>query len=226
MDLKDLKNTWNKMSAGTNLDEDQIREMLKNRTTTLIERIDLNIKIGFVVIFLLIVLFGLDDFLLTPFITEELGENMKVPNWLIILSVFSNMLLFFTFLFFVIKYYRVKKSCDVKCNLRETLLKIINTLTIYRRLFFLALITMLVAIGLGFVTGMYEGFLDGVQKKGIEIYDVEIVRLMLSVFIAIVILIIFVGGLFLGLRWGFRKLYGNYIDKLKQTLEELEEIKE
>ncbi|MBN2634794.1 MAG: hypothetical protein JXR61_00890 [Prolixibacteraceae bacterium] len=226
MDLKDLKNTWNKMSAGTDLDEEQIRAMLRNRTTTLIERIDLNIKIGFVVLFLLIVLFGLDDFLLTPFITEQLGENMKVPNWLILLSVFSNMLLFFTFLFFVIKYYRVRKSCDVKCNLRETLLKIINTLTIYRRLFFLALITMLVAVGLGFVTGMYEGFLDGVQKKGIAISDVEPVRLILSIIIAVVILVIFVGALFLGLRWGFRKLYGNYIDKLQGTLKELEEIKE
>ena len=226
MDIKDLKKTWDKLPAGNNLDENQIKEMLGKRTKTLMERIDRNIKIGFVVLFVLIFAFAFDDFFFSPLITKGVSENLEVPKWLLFLGVFSNVLIFATFLFFVIKYYRVRRSCDVVCNLRETLLKIIETLSIYRKLFYLAVITLLVAMGSGFVTGMYRGFLDGVQQKGVSLSDIQPGQLILPVFIGIVVLALLVGGFFLILRWGFRRLYGNYIDKLKYTLKELEEIEE
>jgi hypothetical protein len=226
MELKDLKKTWDKLSDGKNLDENQIREMLGKKTKTLIERIDRNIKIGFAVLFILIFIFAFDDFFLSPLITKGLSENLEVPRWLLFFGVFSNALIFTTFLFFVIKYYRVKRSCDVMCNLRETLLKIIETLSIYRRLFYLALVTLLLAMASGFVTGMYQGFLDGVEQKGVTLSEIEPVNLILPVFIGIIILAFLVGGFFLLLRWGFKSLYGNYIDKLKLTLTELEEIEE
>ncbi len=226
MDLKDLKKTWDKLSAGKDLDENQIKELLGKRTKTLIERIDRNIKIGFVVLFVLIFAFAFDDFFFSPLISKGVSENLEIPKWLLFLGVFSNTLIFTTFLFFVIKYYRVRRSCDVMCNLRETLLKIIDTLSIYRRLFYLALITLLLAMGSGLVTGMYEGFLDGVQQKGVSLSEIHPGQLILPIFIGIVVLALLVGGFFLILRWGFRRLYGNYIDKLKLTLVELEEIEE
>ena len=226
MDLKDLKKTWDKLSVGKDLNENQIKELLGKRTKTLIERIDRNIKIGFVVVFVLIFAFAFDDFFFSPLISKGVSENLEVPKWLLFLGVFSNTLLFTTFLFFVIKYYRVRRSCDVMCNLRETLLKIIDTLSIYRKLFYLAIITLLLAMGSGFVTGMYKGFLDGVQQKGVSLSDIQTGQLILPIFIGIVVLALLIGGFFLILRWGFRRLYGNYIDKLKLTLIELEEIEE
>jgi hypothetical protein len=42
--------------------------------------------------------------------------------------------------------------------------------------------------------------------------------------LGMVILLASVSGLFILFRWGFRKLYGNYISKLKETLQELDEI--
>ena len=226
MDLKELKKTWHKLSIGKDLNENQIKELLGKRTKTLIERIDRNIKIGFVVVFVLIFAFAFDDFFFSPLISKGVSENLEVPKWLLFLGVFSNTLIFTTFLFFVIKYYRVRRSCDVMCNLRETLLKIIDTLSIYRRLFNLAIITLLLAMGSGFVTGMYKGFLNGVQQKGVSLSDIQTGQLILPIFIGIVVLALLIGGFFLILRWGFRRLYGNYIDKLKLTLIELKEIEE
>ena len=54
-----------------------------------------------------------------------------------------------------------------------------------------------------------QNVIDGCLDRGIEF---------------LVILIISVGAIFIFLRWGFRRLYGNYIQKLKLTLNELKEI--
>ena len=226
MDLNDLKKTWDKLGSQKQLDENQLRAMLGKRTKNLIERIDRNIKIGFILLFVLILVFALDDFLFSPLMIEGVSENLEIPRWLLFLGVFANVLIFTTFIYFVVKYYRVKRSCDIACNLKETLAKIIDTLKIYQRMFYLALITLLVAMGSGFVSGMYNGFLDGVEQKGVPFSEIQIDQLLLAVFIGLVILIFTVGGIFLFMRWGFRRLYGNYIFKLKNTLKELNEINE
>jgi hypothetical protein len=226
MDLEILKKTWDKLPTEKQLDESQLMKMIGHRTKSLIETIDRNIKIGFGILFVLITLFALDDFILSPVLMKELGENLDIPGWVLFISVFSNFLIITTFIYFVIKYYRVKKSCDMNCNLKETLIKIINTLKIYQTMFYLALITFLFAIGTGFVTGMYKGFLEGVQEKGMLLSEVQGDKIALVVLIGIFILILITGLVFFFLRWGFRKLYGNYIQKLKLTLQELQEIED
>ncbi len=226
MDLENLKKTWDKLPTEKQLDESQLRKMIGHRTKSLLERIDLNIKIGFGILFVLIVIFALDDLILSPILMKEFGENLDIPGWVLFISVFSNFLIITTFIYFVIKYYRVKKSCDMNCNLKETLVKIINTLQIYQTMFYLALATFLLAIGTGFVTGMYKGFLDGVQEKGMVLAEVQGDKIALVFLIGLFILILITGLVFFFLRWGFRKLYGNYIHKLKLTLRELQEIED
>jgi hypothetical protein len=226
MDLENLKKTWEKLPSEKQLDENQLKQMLGKQTKSLIDRIDRNIKIGLIVLFVLILIFALDDFLLSPLMIESLNENISIPPWLLFLSIFSNALIFTTFIYFAIKYYKVKKACDTVCDLKETLKKIIGTLEIYQTMFYLALATLLVAIGLGFITGMYTGFSDKVRQLGIPLSEVETGGLIATILIGLVILVILVGGVFLFLRWGFRKLYGNYIHELKLTLKELEEINE
>ncbi len=226
MDLENLKKTWEKLPSEKQLDENQLRKMLGKQTKSLIDRIDRNIKIGLIVLFVLILIFALDDFLLSPLMIESLNENISIPPWLLFLSIFSNALIFTTFIYFAIKYYKVKKACDTVCDLKETLKKIIGTLEIYQTMFYLALATLLVAIGLGFITGMYTGFSDKVRQLGIPLSEVETGGLIATILVGLVILAILVGGVFLFLRWGFRKLYGNYIHELKLTLKELEEINE
>ena len=226
MDLKDLKKTWDKMASTKELDENQIRAMLDKRTRNLIERIDRNIKIGFVVLFFIILIFSLDDFLVSPLLIKGVNENLAIPNWLLFLSVFSNALIFTTFIYFVIQYYRVKRSCDIAGNLKETLIKIIDTLKIYQRLFYLALIFFSMTMITGFIAGLYQGTLADFEQQGISLSEISVNQLLIIIVIALLFLLITVGGIFFFLRWGFRRLYGNYLTKLKLTLKELEEINE
>ena len=102
----------------------------------------------------------------------------------------------------------------------------IDTLRLYQRLFYLALATFVVAIGLAFVSGIYEGGKMQFETSGAQLADVDTQQLVLIVVIGLAVLVLIVGGVFLFLRWGFRKLYGNYIKKLKNTLRELDELGE
>lgn len=224
MELKDLKNTWNKLASNNDLDESQLKAMLRKRTKNVIERIERNIKIGFVVLFALILVFAFDDFLISPMMMEDI--NLSIPNWLLFLGVFSNTLIFTTFIYFAIKYYRVKRSCDITCNLKDTLIKIIDTLNIYQRLFYLALISLTLTMALGFVTGLYQESVGEFENQAISFSEIQMGQLILTIAIGLVFLFIIVGGIFISLRWGFRKLYGNYLLKLQLTLKELEEIDE
>ena len=223
MDLKDLKKTWEQMPGGRELDENQLHRMLSRRTTSLIERIDRNIRIGFAVLFVLIFMFAFDDFLVSPKLVSDMTQGMEIPGWLVFLGVFSNALIFTTFIYFVIKYYRVKRSCDINCELKETLQKIIETLSLYQRLFYLALATFMIAIGSQFISGLYSGEKLKLEEQGAQFADIDPQQLILVVAIGFIALAIIMGVIFFFLRWGFRKLYGNYIQKLKDTLRELVE---
>lgn len=222
MELENLKKAWNKIPAEKHLDENQLKEMLGKHSKSMIDRIDRNIKTGFGILFILILVFALDDFIFSPALLQE--ENIAVPQWLLFLGVFSNALIFTTFVYFAIKYYRIRKSCDMVCNLKETLRKIIDTLKIYQTLFYLALVTLLLAIGTGFIIGMYTGLVIKAEEQGIPFSEVEFSQLFIQIAERLAIMVALVGGIFLFLRWGFRKLYGNYIQRLNQTLKELEEI--
>jgi hypothetical protein len=224
MELTELKKTWDKLSSNRELNEDQLKAMLGKRTKNLFERIERNIKIGFVVLFVLILVIAFDDFIISPMMVENI--NLTIPNWLLFLGVFSNTLIFTTFIYFVIKYYRVKRSCDVVCELKYTLIKIIDTLNIYQRLFYLALISLTFTMALGFITGLYQESIFELEQQGMSFSEIILHQLLLEIAIGFIFIVIVVGGIFLFLRWGFRRLYGNYYHKLKRTLKELEEIEE
>ncbi|WP_319479344.1 hypothetical protein [uncultured Draconibacterium sp.] len=224
MELNELKKTWSKMAPSKELDENQLNTMLSNRTSSLIDRIDRNIKIGFVVLLGLILLFTFDDFIFSPETIDKYYSEMPIPNWVLFLAVFGNVLIVTTFLYFVVKYYRVKRQCDVACDLKDTLKKIIETLILYQRLFYLALASILLSMASAFTTGMYEGLNHNAELQGLQFNDIETSKLILAVLISVIIVVLFGGAIFFFLRWGFRKLYGNYIKKLKATLHELEEL--
>jgi hypothetical protein len=224
MELKDLKKTWARLSSRKALDEDQLREMLRRRTSHLIDKIDRNVRIGFGVLFLFIVLFILDDFVFAPRLINDVATGIGIPQWLMFLSVFANVLIVVTFVYFVIQYYKVKKYCDISCNLKETLVKIIGTLRIYQRLFYLALFVFSITIVLQFISGLFMGTQVELHERNMLFSDVTVGKWLVLLVVGLVVLGITVGGIFLLLRWGFHRLYGNYISKLKQNLRELNEI--
>lgn len=224
MELTDLKKTWDKLSSNRKLDEGQLKIMLGKHTNNLIERIERNIRIGFIVLFVFFIIIALDEFVISPMMMEEI--KLTVPSWLLFLGVFSNSLIFITFIYFVIRYYRVKRSCDVAGDLKDTLRKIIDTLNLYQRLFYLALISVTLTMALGFITGLHQESSFELEKQGILFSEIQLNQLFLEIGIGLVFIIFVVGGIFIFLRWGFRRLYGNYYHKLKHTLKELEEIED
>ena len=226
MDLKNLKKVWDKLPSDNQLDENQLSEMLGKRSKTLMNRIDRNIKIGFGILLVLILTFALYDYQISPLLLSEPGNNPDIPKWLLFLRVFSKTLFFTTFIYFIIKYYRIKKSCDSVYDLKVTLHKIIETLKIYKTMFHLALISSLFAIGTGFALGLYNGFLEKANEKGIPLAEIQKNEIAIWILIGLLILTVITGTVFLFLQWGFLKLYGNYIQKLKLTLSELQEIEE
>ncbi|MCG6188693.1 hypothetical protein [Maribellus maritimus] len=226
MDLKDLKKTWDKLASNKELDEAQIREMLGKRTKNLIERIDRNIRIGFFVLFALILVFILNDFVLSPELVKNFEKELELPTWLQILSVFGDVIIIVTFLVFVARYYKVKKICDQTCDLKNTLIKIISTLNFYRTLYYISIFIILISFSINFIAGVYEGVLFKAHSEGIQINEIEFGDLATTVFITLFLLLLITVGVYVFFRWGFHKLYGNYISKLKLTLKELEEINE
>jgi len=224
MELKDLKKTWARLSSRKELDEDQLREILRRKTGNLVDRIDRNVRIGFGVLFVFIVLFILDDFIFAPKLINDVANGIEIPRWLMFLSFFSNTLIVVTFVYFVIQYYKVKKTCNISCNLKETLVKIIGTLRIYQRLFYLVLLIFSIVMVLQFISGMFLGAQVDLYEKNMLFSDVTFGKWLVLLVVGLVVLGITVGGIYLLLRWGFHRLYGNYISKLKQNLRELNEI--
>jgi len=227
MDLKDLKKAWDKYSSkerGNELDENAIREMLRGRTKSLIDRIERNIKIGFIVILGLILFFILDDLVISPLLVEGISEEIEVPGWVIILDLITNFIIVATFIMFAWNYYRVKKKCDVVSDLPDTLKKIIRILNIYQRLFYFAIFVLLASTASGFIAGMYKGVVYSAQENGFSVNELETGHILFIVFIGLLVLALISAGLFFLFRWGFRRLYGNYLKKLKLTLKELNEI--
>lgn len=227
MDLKDLKKTWDQYSSKENnkkLDETQIREMLRGRTRNLIEKIERNIRVGFLIIFAFIILFFIDDFIISPALVNDISNGLKIPQWILFLDIFTNFLIVTTFIFFVIRYYKVKKECDISCELPQTLKKIIDTLKLYQRLFYFAILVLVLSTATGFIAGLYKGVVFSAQEQGISISDIATGKWFLIVIIGLLALLLLTGSLYLLFRWGFRRLYGNYLQKLKLTLKELNEI--
>lgn len=227
MDIDDLKKAWDKYSSierGKELDEDAIRQMLSGRTKSLIERIDRNIKVGFFIILVLILFFIVDDLMISPFILNGISAELDVPGWLVILDIFTNLIIVVTFVIFVNKYYKVKRECDISCNLAGALTEIIDILTLYQRMFYYAIFVLLISTATGFMVGLFKGMEYSAEISGIAPADIKPSYVAITIVVGLVVLGLISFGLFALFRWGFRSLYGNYLQQLKATRDELNEI--
>lgn len=224
MDLNDLKSAWNTYSSQEvnkhHLGKETINEMLRNRTNTLIERIDRNIRIGIGILLVYIAYVIFDDLYLSKIIIKE---PIQYPSWMVPIDIFSVVLIVATYLFFVIRYLKIKRNFSVDLHLKEFLTSILDTLKTYRRLFYLAVIILLINMIISFAAGLYEGikFSTGNASGGLE--NLSTSKIFLIIGVALAVLIPLIAGTFFLLRWGFNKLYGRYLDSLNETLLELNE---
>ncbi|MGQ7870536.1 hypothetical protein [Sunxiuqinia sp. sy24] len=226
MELKDLKSAWSKFSSADankhQLGEAAIYDLLKKRTKNLIERIERNIKIGFGVLLLLTLFFVVDDFLFSP---NFVADYELTPLWIQLMEGIGVFFIAGSFVYFWLSYRAATKDYSQSNDLARVLQSIIRILYAYRKLFYQALGILLLVLSISFITGLYSGIDLKAHELGASLTDVSSSPEMLRrLMLGIVILLTVVSLLFLLFRWGFRKLYGNYIFKLKETLKELDEI--
>ena len=219
MDINDLKNAWNQISADNSgheqLTDERIKELLSSRTTNLMERIDKNIRWGFAILFLIITGIMIWDFFLAKNAGLQIDKQVIIPEWVSFLDRSVNILIFMLILLFVIRYHYTRRKCLDGCSLRQELIKVIKVLTAYKRLFGLVLIIFLLVSATGYIAGFY---------KGIHLQGQSGAYLPIAIVLGVITLFLLTLMLFLLLRWGFRKLYGNYLDQLQKMLRELDEL--
>ncbi len=226
MDLKDLQSAWNNFSSREadkhRLDENAIRELLKTRTKNVVDKVERNIKIGMGALFVLLVLFLGGNW----FVDVSVPQGHIAPWWLDWIDWVNSALLGGTFLYFILRYYSIRKDYAQISNLRDALNRIIKTLVVYKVLFHFALFVLLLIGIIEFVTGMYGGMVISAHRNGGTIEDLNTKQLFWAVLYGIGILVVLISIVYLLLRWGFRRLYGDHLKMLQSTLKELDEIDE
>lgn len=224
MDLNELKSAWNNYSSRDankhQLDENAIRELLKTRTKNLVDKVERNIKIGFGIMFLVLV------FLLSSYklVSNPMPSGYEMPPWLNLLDWINVFILGGSFIYFIIRYYTIRKYYAHISNLPEALSRIIKTIQTYKVLFYVALFVLLVVTTVEFITGMYAGAAISAETQGGSFADLNSQQLFWAILRGVFVLFFMVSLVFLVFRWGFKRLYGNHLQKLKATLKELDEI--
>lgn len=223
MELKDLKSAWDTYSSQEvdkhRLGKETIHEMLKSRTKSLVDRIDRNIRIGMGVVLVFIAYTIIDDVYISKWLIKE---PIEYPSWMIPIDLFSNVLIVTTYLFFVIRYMRIKRSFSCDTQLKDLLTGILDTIKIYRRMFYLAVIILLINMVIGFAAGLYQGVKFNTSSGG-GLQSLTAGKILIITGIGLAILIPFIAITFFLLRWGFNRLYGRYLIRLNETLQELDE---
>jgi hypothetical protein len=162
----------------------------------------------------------IDDIYLSKILLEN---PIEYPSWMIPMDVFSNVLIVTTYVFFVLRYLKIKRSFSPDTQLKDLLNGILDTLKTYRRMFYLAVVILLINMIVSFAAGLYQGvkYKVGTANGGIE--NLATSKILVIIGIGLAILIPLIAATFLFLRWGFNKLYGNYLQSLNDTLKELDE---
>ena len=228
MEFKDLKSAWDTYSTQEvdkhHLGKESIHELLRTRTKTLVDRIDRNIRIGLSVLLVFIAYVIVDSLFLSDYFSELLMHKViEYPEWLKPLDVFTTTLIITTYLFFAIRYLKIRRNFSIDLQLKDLLNGILETVQTYRRMFYLAVIILLLNMVVGFVAGIYEGlkYSVGNVPRGME--NLTTSKIILIICIGLAVLIPLIVLTFFTLRWGFNKLYGRYLDRLNETLKELDE---
>lgn len=224
MEFKDLKSAWNTYSSQEmdkhRLGRESINELLRHRTQTLVDKIDRNLKIGMGILLLFIAYVIVDDIYLSKILIKE---PIEYPGWMYPLDIFSNALIVTTYLFFVIRYLKIKRNLSVDLHLKDFLIGILDTITTYRRMFYLAVIILLINICVSFTAGMYAGIKLSVGNLPGGMANLSTTKILSIIGIGLAFLIPIIAVVFFLLHWGFNKLYGRYMISLKKTLNELNE---
>jgi hypothetical protein len=220
MGIPDLQEAWSRMSADPSgnrmLDEEQIRAMLGKRSKTLMEKIDFNIRTGiFLLLSVIAAIFSYDIFRASGWFGNGTNPD-TVPEWLLLSDLAVNLLIIALCVTFYLRYFKVRRLCRDHCDMRHALMKVIALLTLYQRFFTMILVIIMLTSATGFIAGYYTSIVRNHTSEGFLIPVISFGILLIGLLTWL---------LFLLLRGIFRRIYGNYLAQLRETLEEMDELK-
>lgn len=218
MELNELKSTWKKVAdksaSEASLDAAQLQELLTHKGAGIISRLHRNVKIGFGLLALFLVAVVVDSLLPRQF------EGMPTPpHFLVVAGFIVDILLTFTFISFVVRYYRLKVPQLAANDMHTALKKVLQVISTFQKQFYLVMALFIFEAGMAFALGMYMGFMSVAGS-----FDLPTASIVFAVVMMLVILGLFVSLLIYIFHWGFRSLYGKYHQKLIDTLNELDEL--
>jgi len=214
-----LKNLWKEINQPeenkNTFSEEQIQIMLQGKANDIFTRISKNLKIGMVLLgfYMILVIWGMRQIYFNDSFTSEINLSL----WYITFDLFADFLVISSFIYFVISFKRLNISAITGNKVKDTIKSAIKILKTYRK-FFYVLVAIITSSGLaGFFIGASYGMEEAEKLYGIGMNDTgEIAIIIVLILFAIIFLLI------IALVWYvFKKLYGNYIEKLEDCYNEL-----
>jgi hypothetical protein len=226
MELNELKRAWGKVSESKDqnhlVNTDEIRLMLKRRGSGILSKLERNVRTGFWLLGIFILLTIADQIL--PYdriFPSYLNEQLPTPASINIIGLIVNCIIMLTFILFVYRYNRLNIKTLATLDMQVALRKVIQLLDTFKKEFYLALIVFSFAASAGFALGVWQGIkmMPGLETVS-HLRRITGELLILLVMVAIITLIFYI------FHKGFNALYGRYRQQLIGTLNELEETEE
>ncbi|MFA8342819.1 MAG: hypothetical protein ACEPO8_07570 [Rhodothermaceae bacterium] len=218
-----LKDLWEELNQPQDnkavFSEEQMRDMLEGKANDIFTRITKNLKIGMGLLglYMVMMFFGLYNI----YFSGGLISRLNLSWWYLAIDLFSDIFVIASFIYFVVSFNKLNINAISGNQLKDTIKSAIKILKTYRK-FFYAIVAIISTSGFaGFLIGASYG-LDEARK----LYGDQIAANPNGELMFIIFLIIF-GFIFLciiTLVWYvFKKLYGDYIEKLEDCYDELTE---
>lgn len=226
MELNELKKAWGKVSESKDqrhlVNTDEIRQMLKRKGSGILSKLERNVRTGFWLLGIFILLTLADQNL--PYeriFPSYLNEQLPTPTSINIIGLIVNCIMMLTFILFVYRYNRLNIKTLAALDMQVALRKVIQLLDTFKKEFYLALIVFSFAASAGFALGVRQGIK---MMPGLE--SVGNLKLITGEFLILLVMVILIALIFYIFHKGFNALYGKYRQQLIGTLNELEETEE
>jgi hypothetical protein len=189
------------------MEEEKIREMLSKRSSSIIDRLRKNLLLEICMFSFCLVLIGI-----VPFYFKS--KEVTALSLILIAIIFAPY-----FVYYIKKYIELKKFFPYESSIKTSLEALIVQLEKYLNIYFWG------SLLLTPVSVLLSGFAILYEMKALgfllyfEVFNAGTLFMLLSFALLLTLMSYPV------MKWYIRKLYGQHLEKLKQCLKELHEVK-
>ena len=204
MEIDDLKSLWNELATNQtktqSIDKAEIKKLIKGKTQHAVSKINRSIllEVGSLLIVTLFFAFSI-------FFQEKIVDYTLLSALIVFCSAY--------FLYYGIKYQRINSIINSGQNLRTSLKNLISTLGYFLKFY---LYSSLIVTPIAFLTGFFYGY-SSLQETNNPVALDFYTLITLDVTAGVLTILVYPF-----MKWYIRRLYGRYIDELKNCLKELD----